>query len=369
MERNTHLTKTAIIYNSLLLAIIAVFVALPLVKVPITISARGTIRPVQEDNKILSVVSGRIIYSCLDKNNQTVQKGDTLLIVMSDVLRNKSQHQTILFRDYRDQLNDLINLLSGDHLTMRTGLYQMESASLRERLAEIETQVTLAKREFDRNSALYEQGIIPLSEYDKSLYTHQQLQNQLRSVEEQQRAVWQAKKREIEQQLAGVRTEQTAVEIESGNYIVKAPADGRITNLQGFTAGNYIMQGQHIADISAENNLIAECYVPASSIGFIQPEQRVRFQIDTYNYNQWGMLHGTVEEIDYNIMTNEQTGESFFRVRCRLEDDRLSLKNGYQATVGKGNTYSARFHLTDRTLWELLFDRVDDWFNPALANR
>ena len=59
----------------------------------------------------------------------------------------------------------------------------------------------------------------------------------------------------------------------------------------------------------------------------------------------------------------------FFVVRCQLDQHYLSLKNGYQAQVGKGNTYTARFYLTDRTLWQLLFDRVDDWFNPNLKDQ
>lgn len=356
-----------IIYNSILVAIIAVIAALPFIKVPITVSARGTIRPIDEDNKIHSLVSGRIVRNTLRANNQSVTKGDTLLIITSDVLLNKKRHQDVMHKDYHDQLHDLNIVLRGADTPMRTGLYQMELASLKERMAEIETQLMLAQRELERNEKLFQQGIIPLAEYEKSTYTRQQYQNQLNAAQEQQHATWQSKKRELEQQLASVQTEKATVDIESENYILKAPANGRIVNFQGFGEGNYILQGQHIADISADDDLIAECLVPAASIGFIHPDQPVNFQIDTYNYNQWGMISGTVSDIDYNIITDERSGEAFFRVRCNLNEYHLTLRNGHRAQVGKGNTYTARFHLIDRTLWQLLFDRVDDWFNPALA--
>lgn len=361
------MNKTRIIYNTVLLAILAILIAMPFVHVPITVSSRGTVRPSSEDNKILSMVSGRIVYSNVLKNNQSVIKGDTLLTVTSDILQNKIRHQGVLNSDYQHQLRDLRHLLGNRPEEVTTALYQMEWSSLKQRLAEIETQLTLAKRELERSENLFQQGIVSLADYEKSLYTHQQYDSQLKSAKEQQYAIWQGKRRELEQQLAVVQSDKIAVDIESSNYIIQASADGRVTNLQGFTVGNYIVQGQHIADISAEENLIAECLVPASSIGFIQSAQKVKFQIDTYNYNQWGMLSGTVEDIDHNMVLNEQTGDAFFRVRCRLDDDRLSLKNGYQVAVTKGATYSARFYLTDRTLWQLLFDRVDDWFNPALA--
>ena len=78
------------------------------------------------------------------------------------------------------------------------------------------------------------------------------------------------------------------------------------------------------------------------------------------------MLDGKVQEIDQNIKVNEQTGEAYFRVLCGMDRNYLKLKNGYKGQIGKGMTLTARYHLLDRTLWQLLFDKADDWFNPKL---
>ena len=361
--------KTTIIYQGLLLAIACCLIALPLVEVPISVSARGSVRPRQENIQVISLVSGRIIQSSLIQNNQRVNKGDTLLVVTSATLASKKAHQQQLRQDYVAQIVDLDNLLSQNGKTLHTALYQMELASLQQKIAEIETQITLARRELDRNSALYKDGVVSLAEYEKSLYQHAQLVEQQNSLTEQQHATWQSKKRELEQQLISLSSEIDVMEIEEANYVVKATASGRITNLEGFQPGNYLVQGQHLADISTEESLVAECFVPSASIGFIHIGQAVKFQIDTYNYNQWGMLDGEVVDINTNVVVDEQTGQSFFRVRCRLHQNYLMLKNGYRALVGKGNTYTARFYLLDRTLWQLLFDRVDDWFNPHLKDQ
>jgi HlyD family secretion protein len=62
-------------------------------------------------------------------------------------------------------------------------------------------------------------------------------------------------------------------------------------------------------------------------------------------------------------MMNEQP---VFRVRCSLDTKFLQLKNGYKGDLKKGMTLTGRFYLTDRSLWQLLFDKVDKWVNPKL---
>ena len=135
-------------------------------------------------------------------------------------------------------------------------------------------------------------------------------------------------------------------------------------NFTGIQKGSFLTQGQVLGEISPEQNLTVECTVLPKDIGFIHKGQKVKFQIDTYNYNQWGLLTGEAVDIDQNITINSQTGEAYFKVRCIMDNNYLQLKNGYKGNIGKGMTLTGRFHLIDRTLWQLLFDRVDDWFNP-----
>jgi HlyD family secretion protein len=89
----------------------------------------------------------------------------------------------------------------------------------------------------------------------------------------------------------------------------------------------------------------------------------VRLQLDAFNYNQWGMAEATVSEIGRDVSTVD--GQAAFRVVCTLHDRELRLKNGYVGTLRKGMTLTAHFTLTRRTLFQLLHDKVDDWFNPS----
>lgn len=352
------------VYIGCLVLIVVFLVSLPLVKIPISASAIGVIRSSTENTKLVSVVSGRIVFNKLEKNNQEVKQGDTLLVITAETLDTQKQFQQNQSADYNAQLSDLSKITKGIYTDLQTGQYQREVSAMQEYIAQIQSQLSLAKKDLDRTQLLFNQGVIPQSEYDKVFYHHQGLQNQIANIKEQKEAQWQTQKRDIERQIRSLNSEIARIDQEQKNYTIIAPISGRITNFSGIQKGNFIIQGQNIAEISPDISLIAECSVSPKDIGFIHQGQKVKFQIDTYNYNQWGFLEGKVTDIDRNIIVNQQTGQAFFRVLCSMDKNFLELKNGYKGQIDKGMTLTGRFHLIDRTLWQLLFDRVDDWFNP-----
>lgn len=354
------------IYIGILILIIIFLCTLPIISVPISSSSRGIIRSAQENTKISAIISGKVIYTQLEKNNQEIKQGDTLLIVTAEQLDTQKNLQNGQSSDYSAQLQDLIKLTKGQVSGLQTGQYQRELSAMQEKIAQVQTQLSLAQKDFDRASALYNQGVIPKAEYDKYYYDYQGFKRQISGIREQQIALWQTQKREVERQVRSLDSEVQRINQEQKNYIITAPISGRLVNFSGIQKNNFLTQGQIIAEISPEVSLVAECLISPKDIGFIHTNQNVKYQIDTYNYNQWGLLEGKVSEIDQNIKINEQTGEAFFRVLCQMDKNYLQLKNGYKGQIDKGMTFTARFHLVDRTLWQLLFDRIDDWFNPKL---
>ncbi|MBP7172978.1 MAG: HlyD family efflux transporter periplasmic adaptor subunit [Cloacibacterium sp.] len=359
MSKNT-------IYLGILSIIVLVLFSLPIINIPISSSSRGVVRSVQENTQVSAVVSGRVVATKLEKNNQTIKQGDTLLMVTAEQLDTQKNLQTNQNADYQAQLSDLQKVSNGNFSGLQTRQYIREVSAMQERIAQVQAQLTLAQKDLDRATLLYKQGVIPKADYDKVFYHYQNLKTQISTIKEQQLATWQAQKRDVERQLRSVGSEIIRINQEQKNYIITAPVSGRLINFSGIQKGNFLVQGQSIGEISPEQNLVAECMVSPKDIGFIKKNQKVKFQIDAYNYNQWGLLEGKVTDIDQNITVNQQTGEAFFKVRCLMDKNYLQLKNGYKAQVGKGMTLTARFYLLDRTLWQLLFDRVDDWFNPNL---
>ena len=354
------------IYKIILFLTILIFISFYFIRLPISSSSRGIIRSQTENTKIVSVVGGRVIENNLKKNNQEIKQGDKLLVITAEQLDTQKSLQNSQSSDYSAQLQDLNKLTRGQYGGLQTGQYQRELSAMQEKIAQVQTQLSLAKKDYDRANLLYNQGVIPKSEYDKFYHTYQGLQSQVSGIREQQLAQWQAQKRDVERQIRSLGAEVQRINQEQKNYIITAPISGRLVNFSGIQKGNFMIQGQNIGEISPEESLVAECLVSPKDIGFIKVGQKVKFQVDTYNYNQWGLLEGKVKEIDQNITVNQQTGDAYFRVLCTMDKNYLQLKNGYKGKIGKGMTLTARFYLLDRTLWQLLFDRVDDWFNPNL---
>jgi hypothetical protein len=75
------------------------------------------------------------------------------------------------------------------------------------------------------------------------------------------------------------------------------------------------------------------------------------------------MLDGSIIDISDDMIV-ENGSTAYFRIKCRPDKTSLSLKNGQTASVKKGMSLNARIVVTRRSLFNLLFDKTDKWFNP-----
>jgi membrane fusion protein, peptide pheromone/bacteriocin exporter len=107
--------------------------------------------------------------------------------------------------------------------------------------------------------------------------------------------------------------------------------------------------------------------VASKDIGFLKIGQPVQFQMEAFDYNYFGGLVGKILAIDndYTLINNT----AMFKVKCGIDKKLLSLKNGYTGQLKKGLNFQARFKVTNRSLWQLLFDKLDDWLNPIKSNQ
>ena len=79
------------------------------------------------------------------------------------------------------------------------------------------------------------------------------------------------------------------------------------------------------------------------------------------------MLKGKISEIANDISVSEN-GIPSFKIRCKLENKQLSYQ-GKTVSVKKGMTVNANFFLMQRTLAQLFYDNITDWFDPNEINK
>jgi hypothetical protein len=264
-------------------------------------------------------------------------------------------------------LEKLTDLYSLEDLVVKGGLitkrYSAEFANfINQRSIQIQ-RYEKKKSEHNRNEILYHQEIIPKSEYENSLFILNSEKDNLNQIFISQKSSWQndltMRKNDSVKLLADLK--QCLVEL--ANRIVIAPTSGEIIQSSDIQSGSIVTPGQKIAEISPEGELIATCFVKPSDVGLIHENQKVKIQVDAFNFNEWGMLHGTIIDISDDMII-ENGSVAYFRVKCKPEKKFLSLKNGYNAEIKKGMSLNTRILVTRRSLYHLLFDKADKWFNP-----
>ncbi len=355
------------IYWIFLSAVIILFISLPLIKVDITSQSRGIIRSITENNKIVSVVGGKITYVNLH-NNQQVKEGDTLLVIDDRALLAELQMQEELVKDYSERLHDLDILCKGTEQSdvLYTHKYQQAFFDYKKALDDKILKAEQTKREFDRNKRAFDMGAISDVEYHQFKDQYESALTTLESFKENKLFLWRDEEINITNQLLSATANVDRLQTERKHYYITAPISGTTICLYNFDDGTFVYSGQQLVEISPDDKLIVECYVSPKDIGYIFTGQNVSVQYDAFDYNQWGLGKATVIEIDNNPRTTEN--QTFFLVRCKLHSMQLCLKNGYVANLRKGMTLTGRFTLTQRTLWQLLYDKIDDWFNPKIIS-
>jgi multidrug resistance efflux pump len=212
---------------------------------------------------------------------------------------------------------------------------------------------------------LYNKGILAKAEFEKHEYELRFTTQALQSYVNQQRVTWENQKTELEERIKNIEGTISKINVETHNYVILAPISGTIENFSGLQVDSYINASQPIATISAVDGLLVESIVAPNDIGLIHKDQKVKFQFDAFNYNQWGLLEGKVIDIDCNsTLLDNQT---FFKVRCAINTTTIQLKSGYKTHLSKGMTLTTRYVIAKRSLFDLLFDKVDDWLNPKLV--
>ncbi|UCD61086.1 MAG: HlyD family efflux transporter periplasmic adaptor subunit [Flavobacteriaceae bacterium] len=360
-----HSTRSKVIYLIILLFLIGTFIALPFVKIDVISQARGIIKPNMERVQIKVISAGKVVYNGL-LNNKEVVKGDTLLILNDQGIEQKLHFSDFQTRETRSYINDLALLAAGRKLNLSEIIsprYQKSYLLYHQKLDELQIRLQKRKRDFERYSLLYEKGVIASADYDNHKFEYDLARSEIYQHRNRQQNSWQAELSQYNSNLQELQTKHDQLVESKSRFVVTSPVSGTLLNVMQPETGSFVTAGTILALISPNTDLLVECYVSPANIGLIQENQSAKFQIDAYDYSQWGLATGKVIEIGKDIEFLQD--QSVFKVRCSLDQKHLLLKNGFRGNLKKGMTLSANFKLSRRTLFELLYDKMNDWLNPA----
>jgi multidrug resistance efflux pump len=330
----------------------------------ISTSSPGLIRPFSGTSFVHCAFNGHIKQSFL-RENQFVKSGDTLYTIETEALNVRQEYLLNKLNEIKQIIADLrtVTSTSGEEKHLYSAFLQQSWVTYLQKTIDANTRLKKAQADHRRNLNLHTGKVIADAEFESYTFELDRARNEVALVRKTQMSQWQAELINYERDMRSVESELAGLETEIKSMIVRSPISGTVQGLTGIYPGSVVYVGQELAQISPDSDLIVEAYVSPNHIGLLHNGMKVRFLIDAFNYNQWGFGQGKVIDISDDIhIVNDRP---VFRIRCSLDRNYLQLKNGYKGILKKGMSLQARFIVTERTLWQLIYDNVDDWLNPG----
>jgi len=336
--------------------------------VDIAVQATGIIRPAQERTNIRALVSGTV-DSLYVRDGERVEKNKLILSIRDHSVPVKRQMAEEEIGRQRNFIHDL-SLLTGNRVRpdqvlplLLTSLYREQAERFSAREAEQKLNVKKADHEADIYGRLVRDKVISPKEFFDAEIVQGKTSAAYKAFRQEQFSVWSQDLINCKAKLSELLARNEEFLALNENYKIRAPVSGVLQGLNAKYPGSSVQPDEIICSVSPEGPLVGECYVSSRDMGLLKKSQPARFQIDAFNYNYFGVLKGCIISLDndFTLVDNKPA----FKIICRFDENKLQLKNGYQGEIKKGLTFRARFICGTRSLWQLLYDRMDDWFNPV----
>ena len=364
---NERTRLSGVLYMAVLISLLGVMVAINFIYIDINVRASGIIKPREDHAVVLSTASGFIEPRKLVLNAQ-VSEGDTLAIIRSEMITAKlpalhQRHEEL--RGLISDLNQLTTRLPSD-VKLSSPIYKQDILYYLAQWTEADSKRKQALAAYERAKKLYEANVIPLSDFEPIEVEYTQARNAINTLSGYQKRQWQTDLVGYQNELRDIETQIEQITIQDAETVITAPVSGTIQRIQVLFDGSFFPAGQQLAEISPDGRLIAECYVTPKDIGYLRTGMTGKVQVSSFNYTEWGMLDTVVDEVFDDVTLSSDGTKSFYRVYCILNDDHLTLKNGYIGYLKKGMAINTNFLITRMTVFQLLYDKINNWLNPNI---
>jgi len=197
-----------------------------------------------------------------------------------------------------------------------------------------------AKRDYERQQALFEQGAVSLQQLDAARSAYEVAASTLAAY--QARAslvaagyrpdVIAAQQVEVERSQAIVQLAKTALD----DTTVVSPLDGLVLT-KSFEPGEYVNAGAAIATIGNWRDCWVKVYISSAQLGLIQVGQNVAVMVDSFPKREFS---GQIKEISQQAeftprqsITKQERANMVFAVKVKIDNAEGILKPGMPADV------------------------------------
>ncbi|TAG13582.1 MAG: HlyD family efflux transporter periplasmic adaptor subunit [Sphingobacteriia bacterium] len=367
LNRKNYYKNSNYFYLFILLISALIFISLPYIFLDISIKTTGITRPDNERTEVKSSQSG-VIEGIYVKEGSLVKAGDILLRIKDPNSKSKkilNQYELSQRNEFIHDIAILVNQTNHSENDLKNLLSPVYKEQLSKFLFQKEQQLAALKKanqEVEMNTSLAHDKVISKKEFFDIQNNHERILSAYNAFIREQISTWQQELVKYKLESSQYQLQSHEINSDASFYEVRAATGGIIQGINTKYAGGTIVNNEIVCTISPEGDLIGECYVQSRDIGLLKLGQKARFQIEAFDYNYFGVLTGKIVAIDNDFTVINNT--PVFKVRCSFDSTLLKLKNGFTGQLKKGMNFQARFIVDRRSLWQLLFDNLNDWLNP-----
>jgi HlyD family secretion protein len=348
-------------YYTMLALLVAAIVWASLSVVDIAVHATGAIRPAQG---VQLVQSSQTAYLATLKaiEGAWVNAGDTLALLDAQALNQRQRLQHEKYQRLQHEIEDLhqiqaFNTTAQFHLPF----YANELALRLKERDVIEQELAVLDAKFKRSEELFGKNFVSAEEFEQARFLREQKelalkqwqQALLRSVSERIQQMY-VQRTELENELA-------LLGIERERAVLRAPTSGFVTTLHVKAAGVLVKAGEPFCVLSPAASMIAEFYVAAKDAGFVREGLRVKYQMEAFPFQEWGMLTGRVESVAKDFTLHEKAAQ--FKVVGAFDGLCVaSQRQGKTAMAKAGMTFRANVVVAKKRVIAMLWDKTVGYF-------
>lgn len=315
------------------------------------VTAPGKLEPLGVVKDIQMPVGG-VVEAVMVKEGERVKKGQVLLRLDTETTldRQASMQQTIRYKQQQLRLKQV-------ELDRYLQFNDTEQRVLRQSLV-------LERDVLGRLETLNKEGATAELQYLSQRNKVQEVEGKLQEGQVdrlRQQAILQQGIREIQSELADLRSKLTELNVNIRYQVIRAPEAGVVFELKPRSRGFVAQTSEPVMKVVPFDKLEARVEVPSREIGFVSVGKTADISIDSFPATDFGVLQGTVRRIGSDALPPDQMNNFYrFPVDIRLNSQQLKLKSGKVLPLQVGMSLTANVKLRKVTYLQLLLSDFKD---------
>ena len=384
----------------LVVAVFAFFILWSLFgQVDVVVSARGKVIPAGQV-KLVQPLNGGMISQILVKEGDFVKKGQALVVVDPSTTEPElASSQETLAHIQLEQAR--LQAASSGHVFHETEasedaatqarLYQASNEALEKQLSAKEkalenleaqvqakrvemlhTQETLAVNQEKEKRLRVVQDIIAKDDYDKVKndlladqdklkvlkheleqldFQKQQTHEEMAYLQQNFKSTMLADLSEKQKQATQLKANIQQAAFKNARQTLIAPVDGYVHELFVHTIGGVVTPAEKVLSIvPVDTPLLVQSTVLNKDIGFVKLGMLVAIKVDTFDFQKYGTLEGTIRQIDKDSRDDEKLGPVY---TAYIEPKQHALKvDGHWQNLSSGLSVTAEIKTGKRKIIE-----------------